>query len=143
MANYSGLWDRHYLTPYAQLEAATGEDTNTATFNSTSKRMLSKLMRHKGTRPLARIMIALTGAAAGGSASETRTRVDAVAANGNPLSNGGLIPIETQSLINRATTAADESLIESLLDGSFGPSLVAGYPADAAGNGGGGKVGRF
>lgn len=142
MPNYSGLWDRHYLTPYQQLEGQIAQNTNTAVFNSSTKRQLSKLFRDKGTRPLARIWFALTGAAAGGSASETRTRLQSAAGVGNPLSNGGRRTIETESLINRNTTAADETLLESLLTQTFGPA-IGSYPVDRGGNGGGGKAGRF
>lgn len=75
---------------------------------------------------------ALVGAATGGTATATKKQVQHV--TGSP---GGLVPIETVTLINRATTAADLTAIQALMNRQVYP---ASYVADSSGNGGGGKV---
>lgn len=143
MANWSGLWDRQYGIPYTQLGTQIGYTENTIEFNSTKMLKLAKTLRQRGDRVLARIMYALTGAAAGGSASENLSRLTAVQGLGDALSNGGQRTVASVSLVNRVTTAADVTLVQRLLTQTFGPTLVSGYVRDTAGNGGGGKVGAF
>lgn len=138
MANWSGLWDRQYGVPYTALGT-----NNTSEFNNSQRMRIAKTLRMRGARPLARIMYALTGAVAGGSASENATRIPAVTALGDPLSNGGQRTPAAVSLVNRVTTAADITMIQGILAQIFGPTLVSGYPTDAAGNGGGSKLGKF
>ena len=78
------------------------------------------------------VLYMLLGAAAGATATKTKTQVQWQ--QGSP---GGLIPIETINLVNRATTAADLTAFQALLRRSPTP---ASYPADLSGNGGGGKL---
>src|SRR5215831_11297732 len=75
---------------------------------------------------------ALLGAAAGGTATATKKQVQHV--TGAP---GGLIPIETITLVNRATTAADLTAFQALMNRVVYPST---YQPDLSGNGGGGHV---
>jgi hypothetical protein len=56
----------------------------------------------------------------------------------DPLDYGGLQPIETLNLINRASTAADITNLKAMINRSIVP---ASYAADASGNGGGGHAG--
>jgi len=74
---------------------------NTIETTSADKNRVAKALRGKGQRALRAIMAALNGVAPGANAAATVTRVTA----SDEL--GGARPIETQTLINRATTAAD------------------------------------
>jgi hypothetical protein len=80
---------------------------------------------------LRRLMTTLLGAGVGATATENKKQIKWE--QGSP---GGLIPIETVPLVNRATTAADVTAINGLLFRSVSPVT---YVADASGNGGGGK----
>lgn len=95
---------------------------------------LAKLLQTGGSSKIIRALWrALTGAAAGGTATATVARVQAN--QGGNLT--GLIPIETVTLVNRVTTAADRTALLALIDRVVYPST---YVADLSGNGGGGKV---
>jgi len=76
---------------------------------------------------------AITGAAAGGTATSTYSRVAAVQGG----QQGGLITIEQRQPINRATTAADVAAMTALWNRVVNPTP---YVADVSGNGGGGKL---
>jgi hypothetical protein len=91
----------------------------------------------KGRRVLRRLMLTLTGAASGQFASETTTRVQAQQATFSPTDYGGLVPVETISLIGRNSTNADVGNIQAVLT----RSPVPVYVADVAGIGGGGNLG--
>jgi hypothetical protein len=94
---------------------------------------IAKMLRNGGqTGGTTSLIYALLGAATGGTATKTKTRV--VAQNGQ---NVGAPQIETINLINRATTAADLTAIQALFNRVVQP---ASYPADLSGNGGGGHV---
>ncbi len=72
------------------------------------------------------IMVALNGAAAGGTATLQYSRVQhSVAENGL----AGQRTIETRTVINRVTTAADEAAVDADLIQDMTPT----YPDDAAG----------
>jgi hypothetical protein len=90
------------------------------------------MLRTPGGRRLRRLLRTLNGVAPGAMATENRTRVQHQ--QGSP---GGLQIIETVPYINRATTAADVSNINALLDRISYPST---YPVDVGGSGGGGKL---
>lgn len=79
-----------------------------------------------------RLMRTLLGAAAGSTATKTKAQVQAV--QGGNLT--GVQTIETINLVNRATTAADLTAFQALLDRDVKPAT---YIEDASGNGGGGK----
>jgi hypothetical protein len=69
------------------------------------RRQVAKALGHRAMLPTREIWRALTGAAPGGLASKSYTRVAA----GSEL--GGLRPIETVQAVNRVTTAADAAEI--------------------------------
>lgn len=81
---------------------------------------------------LRKIMTTLNGVVPGTTATQTKKQVQHV--TGSP---GGVVPIETINLINRATTAADVTAFTALFNRVQYP---ASYPADVSGNGGGGKL---
>ena len=93
---------------------------------------LAKMFRNGAmTSAVTQLLYTLLGAATGGTATKTKTQVQWQ--QGSP---GGLIPIETVTLVNRATTANDLAAFQALLRRNPAP---ASYPADLSGNGGGGK----
>lgn len=94
---------------------------------------IAKVVRNGGmSAAMKAIWYALMGAAAGGTATASKKQVQGV--TGSP---GGPVPIETVTLINRTTTAADLTAFQALMNRNVNP---ASYPADLSGNGGGGKV---
>ena len=99
---------------------------------------LSSKLFVRGNRTLRRLIQTLIGTAAGSTATENFTRVQAAQALGSITTNGGLVPIETVAQINRATTAADITNVTAALTRT--PSLT--YPVDVSGNGSGGDLGR-
>jgi hypothetical protein len=127
MPAWSGLWNAVHGANHALIGAR----------NNLQMR-IAKLNRREGARVDARIATALTGAAVGGTASETRQRPVAVQAD-TSFNLGGRRVIETVSLVNRATVAADETAIDAQLTPTFAPTT---YPVDRGG-GGGGKTGRL
>lgn len=80
---------------------------------------------------VAKLLYTLLGAAPGTTATVTKKQVQHV--TGAP---GGLVPVETITLVNRATTAADLTAFQNLFTRANGPIT---YPPDLSGNGGGGK----
>lgn len=80
-----------------------------------------------------RLLIALTGAASGGNATETYSRVQAVQAINSITTQGGVIPIEVVTQINRNTTAGDITNMKAM----FARSPVVTFVADISGNGSG------
>jgi len=128
VTSYSGLYNGRHGEAHSLLLTKTG-NTETA------------LARVFGKRPADRavfreLMVTLIGAAAGGAASVNQPRVQSNAdVNGNM--QGGLRVIETKSLLNRVTTAADVTNIKNALQLSSQPT----YATDLSGNGGGGKLG--
>lgn len=130
VTGYSGLYNGVYNTPYAPITTLHGGDWEALTIKfgprSYSRGILKKLI------------VALNGVAAGASASLTHYRVQAVA-NTSDNVQGGLRAIEAKSLINRVTTATDQTNIGAAIARSSKPST---YPVDPSGNGGGGKLGR-
>ena len=94
---------------------------------------LAKMFRNGG-QTIAQfyaLMYQLLGNAPGQTATKNHYRVQ-----GSQGSPGGLQTIETQVLVNRATTAADLAAFQALLTRVVNPPS---YPADLSGNGGGGK----
>lgn len=107
---------------------------------SSQERRASIALSRSGFRAYRAAMKALTGAAAGGTATDTYAQVDA-AGQGPTANPGGTRTVSTVTSINRATTAADETKIElQVIDGLFAQQ-PSSYPVDASGNGGGGKRG--
>lgn len=94
---------------------------------------LSSLLFKRANRVARRLLQTLVGAAAGGTATEQYTRVLAAQALGSITTNGGLVPMEVVSQINRVTTAADVTNVTAALT----RSPIATYPTDVSGNGSG------
>jgi hypothetical protein len=93
---------------------------------------LAKMFRNGAmTSAVTQLMYTLLGAAVGGTATKTKTQVQ-----WQLSSPGGLIPIETVTLVNRATTANDLNAFQNLLRRVPAPAV---YAPDISGNGGGGK----
>lgn len=100
-------------------------------------------MSRPGFRGVRRTIRALLGASAGAADTETYSRVTAQTPFA-PETLSGLRPIETATVQSGVTTAADVTYINAqIVDRLFNLSpALASYPADASGNGGGGKGGR-
>ncbi len=127
MPSFSGLADGVHGVPYTLL-----------TTRSVLERRIAMAFERRGGRALGALAIALNGSAPGGTATATLQQVEAIqAVSGMDL--GGKRGLTTRTLINRATTAADEAKLDTIYDGSFS---VATYPVDK-GQGGGGKVGTL
>lgn len=94
---------------------------------------LSSLLFKRANRVTRRLLQTLIGAVSGGTATEQYTRVQANAAAGSILQQGGLIPMEVVSQINRVTTAADITNVTAALT----RSPIVTFPADVSGNGSG------
>ena len=75
----------------------------------------------------------------GGTATGTRVRIAAQSPT-DPTTSGGKRNVETVTVINRATTATDQTQINNALDFKYGYGASA-FPRDKSGNGGGGKRG--
>lgn len=114
--------------------ANTGATAGTVYFNGLSQGddRIAKMFRNGGmTLSMRRILATILGAAVGGTATQTKPQVQWQ--QGSP---GGLIPIETINLINRATNANDVTAFNVLF---FRNPAPASYAVDVSGNGGGGK----
>ena len=94
-------------------------------------RIVKMLRNGGGTAYATRILYTLLGAAVGAVATQTKKQIQWE--QGSP---GGLIPIETINIVNRATNANDLAAYRALISRVVQPST---YPPDLSGNGGGGK----
>lgn len=132
MTNFSGL--------EFQIDGV-GTDYAIQGSQPTHRKRLSRMMKRQATRKISELLDTLIGAAAGSTASASVKQVDHDADPGNPVVNGGVRTINTVSLINRATTAADVADLKSFLTiGGSEAQRDPTYPTDASGNGGGGKL---
>jgi len=155
MANYSGLFDGQHGDAYELLSG-----------HSPNRYHLMRLLRKRGMREYREIMTTLLEDVSGNESSTASATVSVVEATANTSSNvqGGSRTITTQQLIgaqqnsdkddaaptSRAVAAADttkfqEEWSDAGDDRIRAPSNGSGtitYPADAAGNGGGGKFGE-
>ena len=114
--------------------AANGATTGYVQFNGIQQGdgIIARLFRNGGgTIASTRLLYTLLGVAPGQTAAQTKKQVQWT--QGSP---GGLIPIETINIVNRATTAADLTAFQALISRVVQPST---YPPDISGNGGGGK----
>jgi hypothetical protein len=137
VTGYSGFYQLtgdklpYYMTPTAQGGG-----------RSRHEYRIAALLSRSDMRALRAAWLALTGAAAGGTATATYSQVAAPTLTPTQIGDlGGNRMIETVTAINRATTAADEAYIEDILDDdllarSLTPAL---YPV-VVGSGGGGKI---
>lgn len=144
MTGYSAFWERTGNTnPYSPLpRTAQG-------WRSKLEWQIAQLIGKQQFREQKELLLTLLGVAPGQTALATYARVKAPngPSGATPAVTGiadlgGLVPIETVTVINRATTAGDVTYLRELFDGSMipGPSSLT-LVADAGGNGGGGKLG--
>ena len=127
MPSWAGLWDNVFAQPYALLNEP-----------GSAARDVARTMFPEAQRDVGAVMAALNGAAPGAVATATLTEVAPIQADGMNL--GGQRPIATQTLINRATTAADVVALNRIYQPTFAPAI---YPVDKSGNGGGSKAGTI
>lgn len=126
MPAWSGLFDNVFADGPHSLQ-----------FNRPSaRRNVARLFRKRGMRQFRELIIELTGSAPGNAALQQNTRVTHDADN-----LGGVRTVEVQDLINRVTTSADATDIDTELVLSATAIAPASYPVDAGGAGGGGKLG--
>lgn len=128
MTAYSGLWDGVHGETYAL-----------QTDKHPIRKRVSVHMRRSriGLRILNELLDSTIGAAAGGAAAASVSRVEAIQQLGD-IGYGGAVSIESRTLINRVTTAADIADLKTIFSEQKDANA---YPTDASGNGGGGKVG--
>jgi hypothetical protein len=125
MPSWAGGWDNTFGAPYALLN-----ETGAAGRN------LARLMHMTAQRDVGAVMVALNGVAPGQTATVTHAYVQARQTDG--LNFGGQVPIVQTTLINRITTPADVTQLNTLYKPTFAPTV---YPVEKSGNSGGGKLG--
>jgi len=116
-------------------QANLGSTTGYVNFNGVQQGddRIAKMMRNGAmTLGVTQLLYTLLGQATGQTATKTKKQVQWVV--GSP---GGLIPIETINLVNRATTANDLAAFQALITRQTFPAT---YVPDLSGNGGGGHV---
>jgi hypothetical protein len=91
---------------------------------------IRRTVNRDGFRVASKLFDSLIGAATGGAAFASHARVGAQFSND---ANNVEVPVVTVSDINRATTAADITLLRSF---TFNVRPRPAFPADASGNGG-------
>ena len=119
-------------------DANVGSGSGAAQFNGWTQQdyQIAYNIARGSNRAFLALLKAVTGAAAGGTATVTYKRVQAI--QPSPVNwGGGAIPIETVTPVNRTTTAADITAFTALWNRIVNPTT---YPADLSGNGGGGKL---
>lgn len=129
MPQWSGMFDGQQGTNYSLL-------VNKAPL----RKRVSRTFREVGSFSFRQLMLTLNGVVAGSTATKSMSRAKEEAVAGLAASNGGKRTIESRSLINRATTAADVTAISNMLQDQTDPSS---YPTDKSGNGGGGQLGKI
>ena len=112
-----------------------------------SNRKMTHMHRSQNQRVNKALLLGLLGATSGSNVTDTRNRIQAIQTIGSIDNRGGKRVIETVSLINRNTTAADVTAMKALIGNQFswpnglGPSTSPasndGYPVDKSGNGSG------
>lgn len=133
MPTWSGLWEG----VHNQAHALTGAQENI-------KRRLSRILEKPGARELQELMLTLNGATAGSAALATYKRVEAAVDRTTAVVGGGSRTIETVTVVNRNTAAADKTEIDTILNDSF---AVSSYPNSGDGRtqigASGGMAGKF
>lgn len=93
-----------------------------------------------GVRKIREKVDTLLGAAVGGAAADSYSRVQAPTPDFSATQLGGVRTIETRTIVSGNTTSADLTDIKSIFQNT---SLPSSYPTDPSGNGGGNKGGRI
>lgn len=110
-----------------------GQPTYTPIQNKIPRRNgIRRLMNRSQWREASELFDTLLGAAVGGAASKTHTRVEAVTPTSGP-SGGGLRTVETVTDISRNSTAADLAMLKEM---TVNVKTRPSYPKDLSGNGG-------
>jgi hypothetical protein len=128
MPSWSGLFDGVH-----------GQSYTLTNSRSALQREISNVFEKFGGQVDSALAIALCGAAPGATATRTRSRIRRDAASNN-FDLGGRAIIETQTMINRTTNAADRTALQLMFNNVYAPTV---YPIDRSGNGGGGKAGSL
>lgn len=108
---------------------------------STMERRLSLELARQSNRAARATIRALTGVAPGSSKANTQARVSAPAGLTQNDQLGGLRVVDVVNIQTGNSTAADVTYINALINDSVYNQAPSSYPADASGNGGGGKLG--
>lgn len=138
VTGWSGLFNDTMGAPdvgaYTMLPLAAGG--NRAHFEP----KIARAFKSEAHRELRAALLALIGAASGGTATSTYKRAAAPsnpsAATPTPMALdalGGNRTIETVTVINRATTAGDITYLKDIFDGDLTDSSIT-YPVDPSGN---------
>lgn len=136
VTGYQGFWYLH--APIGQ-----GGAYNLYGNRYAVEQKIAHAFGRRGFKQTRCLMYALLGAGTGGAASETETRVSAPNALTSSQQLGGLRTMETVTIVNRNTTAADLTYMQNMLNRVYNSApAIASYPVDLSGNGGGGKVAR-
>ncbi len=106
------------------------------------ERGISRVFARQNERVAKRIIYTLLGASVGGTATETFAQISAPTGLTQSAALGGLRTVDTVTAVNRATTAADLTYMQSMITRMINTPTIANYATDASGNGGGGKAGR-
>ena len=125
MPSWAGGWDNMFGQPYALLNEP-----------GSTLRGIARLMAPQALRGQGAIGSTLTGQAVGANAVALVGQVTSRQADG--MNMGGQVPVSNTTQVNRATTAADEQLLDAQLNPTFAP---ASYPVEKSGNSGGGILG--
>jgi len=137
MPTWSGLWNGQVGQPYAPLNNA--GNGNTADHNRGKWSQLARLTRGPSGRRMGALIRTLTGQAPGALAQASTYQVPSNPAPGQSYSGGGYIRAVQKYDINRNTTAADETWIDSATQEQRYPT----YVKDKSGAGGAKGPGYF
>ena len=132
MTAYSGLYNGVHGENYALLHT-----------KPTAQRKVGRLMKRRSMIVTREVVDTVAAASSiNGAAAVTFAQIDNTVDPGNSVVNGGARTINTVERIAAATTvtAAQETEVDAMVDFKTGPAITS-YPADAGGNGGGGKLG--
>lgn len=139
VTGYSAFWELNGdKVPYAPISRAQRG------MRSPLERHLARTFKRNQLRELVEVMITLNGAAAGQAALATYPRRQAPAGPSATVpvvtgigDLGGAVAIETVTVIDRVTTAADETYVDDILNNNLLEASIS-YPT-VSGSGGGGK----
>ncbi len=126
MVQWSGLFDNEYSDGPHSLQVGI----------LPLRRKATRVLKRKSMKVINELIQTLNGVVAGSTALAQHIRVQGAQVLQNDV--GGVRPIETVDLVNRATVTADETMIAAMLTEARNPAT---YPVDVSGTGGGGKGG--
>lgn len=139
VTGYSGFYSSSVGIASSGNEASYNAVSRAA--RSSTEMQVARALARPGFRGMRRVLLVLTGAAAGSAASETHKRVVAPTPF-NIATGGGLRTIETVTDSTGNTTAGQETYIETNMINARYAANPSSYATDLSANGGGGKLGR-